>query len=141
MVLISEVGNGSSTLFWTDKWLHGHRLGDMDPTLFAAIPNRISKKGQFKRLFRIRDGLRISKGPSLLAFWLITFNFGRCWKAFNCRLALKISIFLLSRPMDSTRQKLLMKDFSLARSPFLIMTECGKHGRPKMSFLPLVNNA
>jgi hypothetical protein len=40
-VLISEVGNGANTKFWTDRWLHGERLADLVPRLFGAILKRL----------------------------------------------------------------------------------------------------
>jgi len=38
MAIISDVGNGKNTLFWTDRWLHGHCIKDLAPRLFAVIP-------------------------------------------------------------------------------------------------------
>jgi hypothetical protein len=37
-VLISEVGNGATTLFWTDRWIMGQRVRDIAPRLFNIIP-------------------------------------------------------------------------------------------------------
>jgi hypothetical protein len=34
------VGDGSSTLFWTDLWLDGQRLGAMAPDLVATVNDR-----------------------------------------------------------------------------------------------------
>ena len=31
MAIISDVGNGENTLFWTDRWLHGHCIKDLAP--------------------------------------------------------------------------------------------------------------
>jgi hypothetical protein len=36
----AEIGDGSSTLFWQDRWLHGQRIADFAPRLIAAIPKR-----------------------------------------------------------------------------------------------------
>jgi hypothetical protein len=49
-VLISEVRNGTNTLFWTDKWLSGQRICDIAHRLFQSIPRRITKE-LFRRLF------------------------------------------------------------------------------------------
>lgn len=40
MAVISEVGNGAHTYFWTDKWIHGQCIADLAPHLFSAIPKR-----------------------------------------------------------------------------------------------------
>jgi hypothetical protein len=38
MAISTNVGNGESTLFWTDCWLQGRKIADLTPLLFAAIP-------------------------------------------------------------------------------------------------------
>ena len=48
VVVYSEVGDGTKTLFWTDRWLHGQCIADLAPRLFAIIPkggsnNELSK--------------------------------------------------------------------------------------------------
>jgi hypothetical protein len=43
-VLISEVGNGTNTMFWTDKWIHGKRVSDIALRLFSIIPKRITNR-------------------------------------------------------------------------------------------------
>jgi hypothetical protein len=43
-VLTSEVGSGSNTLFWSDKWLSCQRLADIAPRLFEIVPKKIAKK-------------------------------------------------------------------------------------------------
>ena len=43
MAIISDVGNGENTLFWTDRWLHGHCIKDLASRLFAVIPQRKRK--------------------------------------------------------------------------------------------------
>jgi hypothetical protein len=43
-VLVSEVGNGAHTLFWTDKWLLGQNVCNLAPRLFTIIPKRIANR-------------------------------------------------------------------------------------------------
>jgi hypothetical protein len=43
-VLISVVGDGANTMFWTGKWLHGERISDLAPRQFGIIPKRIVSK-------------------------------------------------------------------------------------------------
>jgi hypothetical protein len=50
-VLISEVGNGAHTLFWTDMWLFARRIIDTAPRLFDTIPKRIVNKKLFRRFY------------------------------------------------------------------------------------------
>ena len=44
MVVITEVGNGSNTLFWEDKWLDGKRIQDIAPLVYALVPKRRSSR-------------------------------------------------------------------------------------------------
>jgi hypothetical protein len=41
----AEIRDGSSTLFWQDRWLHGQRIANFAPRLIAAIPKNRIKKG------------------------------------------------------------------------------------------------
>jgi hypothetical protein len=36
----TEIGDGTSTLFWSDRWLNVHRVVDIAPRLLADIPKR-----------------------------------------------------------------------------------------------------
>jgi hypothetical protein len=40
VAIVSEVGNGRNTLFWTDNWVHGQSLERLVPHLFGAIACR-----------------------------------------------------------------------------------------------------
>jgi hypothetical protein len=40
----TELGNGTNTLFWTDKWLHGCSVENLAPLVFASVPPRIRNK-------------------------------------------------------------------------------------------------
>ena len=44
MAVGTVVGNGSRTLFWTDRWIHGQKIEDLAPRLFALVPKRRAKK-------------------------------------------------------------------------------------------------
>lgn len=43
-VLITEIGNGSNTLFWTNRWINGRRVSHIAPRLFGIIPESITSK-------------------------------------------------------------------------------------------------
>ena len=44
MVVVAEDGNGARTLFWSDKWIHGQRVADIAPQVFAIVPKRRMKR-------------------------------------------------------------------------------------------------
>ena len=50
VAIVSEVGNGKNTCFWSDRWLHGQRLDQLLPHLFAAIAPRARKRSVFDAL-------------------------------------------------------------------------------------------
>jgi hypothetical protein len=62
MALISEVGDGSNTLFWDDRWLHGTRISDIAPSLYNSIPRRIAKRRTVKEAFLNRRWISDIKG-------------------------------------------------------------------------------
>jgi hypothetical protein len=39
-----EVGNGSGTFFWTDRWINGHSIGHIAPSLLAAVPKWLRRR-------------------------------------------------------------------------------------------------
>jgi hypothetical protein len=39
-IVVSEVGDGHKTLFWTDRWIHGQRVADLAPQVFALVSKR-----------------------------------------------------------------------------------------------------
>jgi hypothetical protein len=39
--MLTEIGNGSSTLFWQDRWVHGKNIEDLAPRLLAVVPKNI----------------------------------------------------------------------------------------------------
>ncbi|WVZ97773.1 hypothetical protein U9M48_043286 [Paspalum notatum var. saurae] len=40
MAVETIIGDGGQTLFWMDRWLHGQKLEDLTPNLFASVPTR-----------------------------------------------------------------------------------------------------
>jgi len=42
--LISHVGNGNNTFFWTDRWLFGCCIRDIAPNVFSAVPRKFLKR-------------------------------------------------------------------------------------------------
>ena len=50
VAVITEVGNGSNTLFWEDKWLDGKRIQDIAPLVYALVPKSSSRRTVLKAL-------------------------------------------------------------------------------------------
>ena len=44
LAVISVVGSGANTLFWTDRWLNGQSIADLAPRLLAVVPKRIANR-------------------------------------------------------------------------------------------------
>ncbi|WVZ76691.1 hypothetical protein U9M48_024644, partial [Paspalum notatum var. saurae] len=44
MAVVTTVGNGESTNFWTDRWLQGKPVAELAPYLLNAIPKKIVKR-------------------------------------------------------------------------------------------------
>jgi hypothetical protein len=44
MAMYSEIGNGASTLFWSDRWLGGQRIVDIAPRLLETISKKLINK-------------------------------------------------------------------------------------------------
>jgi len=42
--MVTSIGNGKNTLFWSDRWIHGCRLEDLAPNVFKSVPIRVRNK-------------------------------------------------------------------------------------------------
>jgi hypothetical protein len=62
-VVIIEVGDGTNTKFWKDKWLTGKRIKDLAPSLFNAIPKRIVNSRTVYEAITNRKWITDIKGP------------------------------------------------------------------------------
>ena len=81
-VIYTEVGDGTTTLFWTDRWLHGQSIADLAPHLMAAIPIRRRKKRTVQEALvnhawvsDIQGGLPVGVLIDYLRLWDILSNF------------------------------------------------------------------
>ena len=43
ILVVTTVGNGRNTLFWTDRWLHGCCLKDLAPNVLSCVPSKIRR--------------------------------------------------------------------------------------------------
>lgn len=39
--VVTRVGNGTDTLFWSDRWLHGCSIQDLAPQVVACVPPKV----------------------------------------------------------------------------------------------------
>jgi len=63
-----QIGNGRSTLFCTDAWLHGHSVKDAAPTVFALVGKRTCSTQTVADALRNRNWIRrITGGLSVQA--------------------------------------------------------------------------
>jgi hypothetical protein len=77
----TEVGDRKNT-FWTDRWLHGQRIEDIAPRLFATIPKRRSNSRTVhealtarKWVSNIQGALTVGVISEFLHLWGILLNF------------------------------------------------------------------
>jgi hypothetical protein len=55
MAVATNIGDGTTTLFWLDRWVHGQRIEDLAPRLFHLVPKRVANRRT------VADGLMDSK--------------------------------------------------------------------------------
>jgi hypothetical protein len=51
MAVVTTIGDGSSTLFWKDRWLNGKSIIGIAPAIFAMVPARIVNKRKVNEVF------------------------------------------------------------------------------------------
>lgn len=44
MAVAIEVGDGTNTLFWCDRWIMGQRIQDLAPLIFSMVSRRITTR-------------------------------------------------------------------------------------------------
>jgi hypothetical protein len=42
--VVTSIGNGKNTLFWSERWIHGCHLEDLAPNVFKSVPIRVRNK-------------------------------------------------------------------------------------------------
>jgi len=69
VAVVTEVGNGNHTLFWTDRWIHGQSIADLAPRLLEAIPLRRVKRRT------VRGACTVGVIVDFLHLWEVLYNF------------------------------------------------------------------
>jgi hypothetical protein len=70
--LISHVGNGSNTFFWTDKWLNGCSIRDLAPEVVSKVDKQALTFMTVEQALENRQWIANIKPPVL---WLEFNNF------------------------------------------------------------------
>ncbi|GJN40914.1 hypothetical protein PR202_gn00226 [Eleusine coracana subsp. coracana] len=78
----TEIGDGTTTLFWEDRWLHGQRLVDIAPHLYAVVSKRNTRKRTVVEALNEHLWLQDARGASTVgelneffALWDLIRNF------------------------------------------------------------------
>jgi hypothetical protein len=78
----TEIGDGTNTLFWSDRWLHRQRIADLAPRLLAAaLKRRISNRTVFEALTTtkwvsdIQGALTVVVIMDFMHLWDLILNF------------------------------------------------------------------
>lgn len=68
--MVMEVGNGQSTLFWTDRWILGHSVGDLAPSLLPFVKKQALRKRTVQDALQNDDWLQdFGRGFSVGTIW------------------------------------------------------------------------
>lgn len=75
VAVITQIGNGRNTLFWTDRWLQGQSLDKLMPHLFGTVNSRAKKRTVHeaitgrKWISDIRGALTVEVLTEYLGLW------------------------------------------------------------------------
>jgi hypothetical protein len=82
------VGNGEQTLFWTDRWLDGHTISEVAPSLFSAVSKRTAKRRTVAQALQNQRWVDDIKGAltvqvifeylKIVAWWMVCFCSKMC---------------------------------------------------------------
>jgi hypothetical protein len=82
VAVISKIGDGANTLFWTDRWIHGQCIADLAPRLVVAIPKRSVNRRTVRDtltnwawILDIQGALTVGVIVDYLYLWDILLNF------------------------------------------------------------------
>lgn len=68
--IVTNVGDGRTTTFWTDRWIHGQSIEDLAPTLMSFVRRRGWQTRTVQDAIQNNSWTRdISGGLSVLAVW------------------------------------------------------------------------
>jgi hypothetical protein len=76
MAMASEIGDGTETLFWKDRWLNGQRLEDLAPHVSRLVPKRIANR---RTVADALDNTRWAQDLHGTITWLVIQEFLLLW--------------------------------------------------------------
>jgi hypothetical protein len=59
MVVVTEIGDGTNTLFWEDRWIAGQRIRDIAPAIVNMVPKKWIKKRTVHKALQNASGSKI----------------------------------------------------------------------------------
>jgi hypothetical protein len=59
MAVVTEIADGTNTLFWEDRWIAGQRIRDIASAMVNMVPKQWIKKEELMRFYRMGTGSRI----------------------------------------------------------------------------------
>jgi hypothetical protein len=125
--IVSVLGSGESTLFWTGNWIDGTSIQAMAPALFGAVSGR-RRRAFFNDVLRVMLGCTTSQVHTRFKSSLSPCKCGKDCSKCSLHLEHQMSSTGVSRQMDVTHLHRLMEQCSLGR---LGLLEQRKFGRPR----------
>jgi hypothetical protein len=55
MAVVTEIGDGTNTLFWRDRWLFGKAINEIAHIISTLVPTRIANR---RSVSEVMNGLR-----------------------------------------------------------------------------------
>ena len=77
-VLVTEIGNGANTFFWSDKWINARSVSDIAPRLLLTVPKRIVSKRTVREALTNRRWVSDIKGALT---WGVLVDYLHLWNA------------------------------------------------------------
>lgn len=78
MAMLTEIGDGSSTLFWKDRWLLGQRIEELAPVIFSFVPKRTANRRTVLEALTNKRWIEDIHG---VVSWQVLQEFCVCWEA------------------------------------------------------------
>jgi hypothetical protein len=78
MAVTTKIGDGSSTLFWKNRWLFGQRIKELAPVIFSMVPKRTTNRRTVVEALTNKRWIQDIHG---VVSWQVLQEFYVCWEA------------------------------------------------------------